>query len=77
MTGPKSKPRRLVSSDLERVLEPLIGYICATEQPKAALSRAFAVLFQEVSRVQRVAAAHVASRTTPPFNLDSTCATRT
>ena len=35
-------------SDLERVIEPLASFICATEQPRAALMSALAILFSEV-----------------------------
>jgi hypothetical protein len=41
--------------ELERVIEPLASYICATDQPKAALKSALAVLFAEVDETIRVA----------------------
>jgi hypothetical protein len=37
------------------VIEPLASYICATDQPKAALKSALAVLFAEVDETIRVA----------------------
>jgi len=48
-------------SDLERVIEPLASYICATEQPKAALRLALSVLLREVNRTNRLAYARVAA----------------
>jgi hypothetical protein len=48
-------------SELERVIEPLASYICATDQPKAALMSALAVLFSEVEQTNRAASAHVAT----------------
>jgi hypothetical protein len=42
--------------DLERVVEPLAAYICATEQPKTALMSALAVLFREVEATNSAAA---------------------
>jgi hypothetical protein len=45
--------------DLERVIEPLASYICATEQPRAALRSALAVLLSEVQETTRTACAHL------------------
>ena len=45
-------------SELKRVLEPLANYICATEQPKAALTSALAALVQEVEATNRAAIGH-------------------
>ena len=42
-------------SDLERVIEPLASYICAAEQPRAALMSALAVLLAEVKQTNRAA----------------------
>jgi hypothetical protein len=47
-----------IGGDLERVIEPLASYICATEQPKTALMSALAVLFREVEATNRAAATH-------------------
>ena len=44
--------------DLERVIEPLANYICATEEPKTALMSALALLFREVEATNRLADAH-------------------
>ena len=44
--------------DLERVIEPLASYICATDEPKAALMSALAVLYREVEKTNRAASAH-------------------
>jgi hypothetical protein len=41
--------------DLERVIEPLASYICAADQPRAALASALAVLFSEVEQTNREA----------------------
>jgi hypothetical protein len=48
-------------SDLERVIEPLASYICATEEPRAALMTALAVLFNEVDRTFKTASTHIAT----------------
>jgi hypothetical protein len=45
------------STELERVIEPLASYICATERPKTALLSALAVLFREVDVTHRAALA--------------------
>ena len=50
-----------IGNELERVVEPLASYICATEQPKAALMSALAVLFREVEATNRAAATHFRS----------------
>jgi hypothetical protein len=47
--------------DLERVLEPLASYICATDRPRAALKVAVAALFQQVEQTNRAASARVAA----------------
>jgi hypothetical protein len=41
--------------DLQRIVEPLANYICATDKPKRALLSALAVLFHEVESTNRVA----------------------
>ena len=46
------------SSDLERVIEPLASYICATEQPRAVLVSALRVLQSEVEKTNCAAATH-------------------
>jgi hypothetical protein len=44
--------------DLERVIEPLASYICATDEPQTALKSALAVLLREVAATNRAASAH-------------------
>ena len=55
------EPEQVTESDLERVIEPLASYICATDQPRAALMAALAVLFREVDRTYRAANAQIAT----------------
>jgi hypothetical protein len=45
-------------SDLDRVIEPLADYICATERPGAALKSALSILLQAVEETNRVAKLH-------------------
>jgi hypothetical protein len=45
-------------NDLERVVEPLASYICATERPGAALKTVFAALLRSVEETNRVAKSH-------------------
>ncbi len=52
---------RPLESDLERVIEPLASFICATKRPKAALISALAILFSEVEQTNKAANAHVAT----------------
>ena len=59
MNNVQCKPQR--ASDLERVIEPLASYICAADQPKAALRLALSVLFNEVEHTNRAAFARVAA----------------
>ena len=47
--------RRGTPNDLERVIEPLASYICATDQPKAAMKSALVALFRTVAETNRVA----------------------
>jgi hypothetical protein len=52
---------RAVGNELRRVVEPLVNYICATEQPNSALWSALSVLFREVEATNGVAALHFRS----------------
>jgi hypothetical protein len=52
--------RRAAKNDLERMMEPLISYICASDQPRAALKLAFDVVSQEVAQLENAAREHVA-----------------
>jgi hypothetical protein len=47
-----------IGKELERVIEPLASYICATDEPKTALMSALAVLFREVEATNRAATTH-------------------
>lgn len=42
-------------ADLEPFIEPLASYICAADQPRAALARALAALLSEVEATNRAA----------------------
>jgi len=44
------------------VIEPLAGYICAADHPRAALSLALSALRHQVEQMNRVARTHVARR---------------
>jgi hypothetical protein len=48
---------RPIRNDLLQIVEPLANYICATEQPNAALLSVLAVLFKEVEATNRAALA--------------------
>jgi hypothetical protein len=52
---------RAPESNLERVVEPLASFICATDRPKATLISALAILFSEVEQTNRVANSHFAT----------------
>ena len=45
-------------ADLKRVIEPLASYVCAADQPQAALLSALALLFNEMDQTNRLARAH-------------------
>jgi hypothetical protein len=49
------------TNDLERFIEPLASYICAADQPKAALRAALSLLSNEVRHTNRAACARVAT----------------
>jgi hypothetical protein len=55
-------------NDLERVIEPLASYICATDQPRAALMTALAVLFNEVDQTFKTASDHIATFSGSPLS---------
>jgi hypothetical protein len=48
-------------SDLERVVEPLASFICATDRPRAALISAMALLCSEVEQTNKAARSHFAT----------------
>jgi hypothetical protein len=52
---------RAADDNLERVVEPLASFICATERPRAALASALAILFSEVEQTNRAARGHFAA----------------
>jgi hypothetical protein len=53
---------RAIPSELENVIEPLAGYICAADHPRAALSLALSALRHQVEQMNKVARTHVARR---------------
>ena len=44
--------------DLQRIVEPVANYICATDEPKRALLSALAFLMHEVESTNREALSH-------------------
>ena len=46
-------------NDLDRVVEPLASYICATERPRAALRSVVDALLRSVEETHRTAKRHV------------------
>ena len=52
---------RTNETGLERVIEPLASFICATDQPRAALLSALTALVNEVCHTNRAANAHLAT----------------
>jgi hypothetical protein len=57
----KNALKRSVVSDLERVVEPLANYICATDKPQTALFSALAVLCRQVDATNGAAVSHFRS----------------
>lgn len=47
-----------IGNDLERVVEPLANYICATDKPQTALFSALAVLCRQVDVTNGTALSH-------------------
>jgi len=56
-----ARPIGISESDLERVIEPLASYLCASDRPQAALKFAMTVLLREVRETNRAARARVAA----------------
>lgn len=48
-------------NDLQQVIEPLASYLFASEQPRAALKMALAVLVAEMEQTNRLAQTRLAS----------------
>jgi hypothetical protein len=61
MTTTKRTRELSAPRELQRVIEPLASYICATDQPREALISVLAVLRREVETTNRVAKAHFRS----------------
>lgn len=53
--------KRVPENELQRVVEPLASYLCATDRPRAALNAALEFLFSELAQTNRVASAHIAT----------------
>ena len=51
---------RFNDNDLQQIIEPLASYLCAAEQPQAALNAALVSLFREMEQINRCADAEVA-----------------
>ncbi len=49
------------SSDMDQLLEPLAGYLCATGYPKSALKLVMAALYNKIEQTNAEAREHVAS----------------
>jgi hypothetical protein len=49
------------NGDLERMVEPLASFICATEKPKAALASVLALLCSEIAQTNRAASSFFAT----------------
>jgi hypothetical protein len=62
MFGVNEQLRRATSTDLQRVIEPLADYICATDRPRAALNQVLAVLTHKVEQMNTLARVHIARR---------------
>jgi hypothetical protein len=54
-------PDTATENELGRVIEPLASYICATDEPKAVLLSALAVLISEVEQTNRAASTCLAT----------------
>jgi hypothetical protein len=50
------------ASELQQMLEPLVNYICAASQPRAALVSALETLRSEVAQMNRTASSHLATK---------------
>jgi hypothetical protein len=55
------QPDRATEATLKRLAEPLASYICALDNPKAALSWALVVLFDEVGQINDAAKDHISA----------------
>jgi hypothetical protein len=59
MTAHALKLNPAIQADLARIIEPLAGYICATDRPREALRTALALLCDEVQDTSHAALLHV------------------
>jgi hypothetical protein len=53
-----AKPERSGRQEIDRVIEPLASYICATERPGAALRSVVSALLRSVEETNRTARRH-------------------
>jgi hypothetical protein len=49
---------RELDGELQRVIEPLASYICATERPRKSLRLALAALYAQIDQTNRTARSH-------------------
>ena len=61
MKNLKQTPNPELDRELQRVIEPLASYICATERPRRSLRLALAALSLEIDQTNRLAASQAAA----------------
>jgi hypothetical protein len=60
-------PLTPASTPLHSVIEPLVSYICAAEQPRATLASALKTLLREVEQTNQAARRHLGSAGNPAY----------
>jgi hypothetical protein len=61
MKNLKQTSNRELDGELQRVIEPLASYICATERPRKSLRLALAALYAQIDQTNRTARSHAAA----------------
>ena len=61
MKNLKQTSNRELDGELQRVIEPLVNYICATERPRKSLRLALAALYAQIDQTNRTAKSQVAA----------------
>lgn len=64
MSATTKNPNRPSHVELERMVELLANYICATDRPATVLATALATLQREVQDTQQAAVQHLHARAT-------------
>ena len=61
MNNTQTQTHQATLMEMDRVIEPLANFVCATEQPETVLKLALDALYSRIEQTNRAAGEHVAA----------------